>query len=166
MFLDESGVHRGLNKNYGRAKSGKRVNDSFDDNPKDRLTLISAISLEGVFAEAEFKGGMDKTKFKNYSTDYLIPLLRPGMTVVMDNLSSHKGIEHIFQQHNINVLYLPPYTPEYNPIEMMWEKIKNYLRKNRAKDILQLRNNITKAYNLITSKDIQAWFIHCGYEYT
>lgn len=106
---------------------------------------------------------MDKTKFRNYSLSYLIPELKPKSTVIMDNLSSHKGIEDLFKQHQINILYLPPYTPEYNPIEMMWEKIKKYLRKNPSKDIQQLRLNITKAYQTITSQDIKSWFKHSGY---
>lgn len=162
--MDESGVNRGLTGRFGRAKSGKRVMESFDDSPKDKLTLISAISLNGVFAEAEFKGSMDKVRFENYSENLLIPFLKPGTTVIMDNLSSHKGIEHLFNQKGIDVLYLPPYTPEYNPIEMMWAKIKNYLRKNRAKDIHQLKENITKAFNLINIQDIKGWFNHCGYQ--
>ena len=150
-----------MTKRYGRAKSGKRVLESFDESPKDRLTLISAISLDGLFAEA---GSMDKVKFINYSIDILIPDLRPGMTVIMDNLSSHKGVEEIYNRYGINVLYLPVHTPEYNPIEMMWETIKNYLRKNRSKNIQQLRENITKAFNLITTENIKSWFLHCGYD--
>lgn len=152
-----------MTKRYGRAKSGKRVFDNFDDSPKDRLTLVSAISLDGLFAEMEFKGSMDKEKFYNYSDQILIPEMKVGSTLVLDNLSSHKGIEDLFKIHGIDVIYLPPYTPEYNPIEMMWEKIKNYLRKNRSNSLDMLKENITKAYQTITNQDIQGWFKHSGY---
>ena len=109
---------------------------------------------------------MTKDIFYNYSKEILIPSLKYGMTVVMDNLSSHKDkyIEDIFLEKGINILYLPPYTPEYNPIEMMWAKIKHFLRKNRSQNIEELKKNISKAYTNITKDDIKGWFNHCGYE--
>ena len=157
-----------LTSGYGRALSGKRAMESFDDSPRDKLTLVSAISLNGLFAECEFKGSMDKARFEIYSRDILIPTLKSGDTLLMDNLSSHKSkeVKELFKEKGINILYLPPYTPEYNPIEMMWAKIKSFLRKNRSKDILQLKENITKAFSLVNIDDIKGWFNHCGYPCT
>ena len=107
---------------------------------------------------------MTKIDFRGYCSEILIPELKIGSTLILDNLSSHKDIEDLFLEKGINVLYLPPYTPEYNPIEMMWSKIKNYLRKNRSKNLDGLKEIITKAYSTISIDDIKGWFNHCGYE--
>ena len=111
----------------------------------------------------EFEGYMMKETFRHYSLEELIPKLDINTTVIMDNLSSHRACQDLFEQHNINVLFLPPYTPEYNPIEMLWEKIKRYLRKNRSKNMSDLMGNVTLAYQTITIQDIRGWFIHSGY---
>lgn len=162
--MDESGVNRGLTRRYGRARKGKRVLESFDEMPRDKLTLISAIGLNGIVGSYEFKGAMTKIDFRGYCSEILIPELKIGSTLILDNLSSHKDIEDLFLKKGINLLYLPPYTPEYNPIEMMWSKIKNYLRKNRSENLDELKEIITKAYATISIEDIKGWFNHCGYE--
>lgn len=107
---------------------------------------------------------MTKHDFRAYCVEILLPQLKKGATLVLDNSPIHKDIEDIFTDKGIDVLYLPPYTPEYNPIEMMWAKIKLFLRKNRSKNLTQLKQNITKAFNSITNQDIKDWFLHCGYQ--
>ena len=109
---------------------------------------------------------MTKIDFRGYCSEILIPELKIGSTLILDNLSSHKDIEDLFLEKGINVLYLPPYTPEYNPIEMMWSKIKSYLRKKTSLTLKDLKENITKAFDTITIEDIKGWFNHCGYECT
>lgn len=108
---------------------------------------------------------MKKDDFRGYCLEILLTELKPNSTLILDNLPIHKDIEDIFKDKNIDILYLPPYTPEYNPIEMMWAKIKHFLRKNRSKDLSHLKQNITEAYQTITIQDIKGWFYHCGYQY-
>lgn len=107
---------------------------------------------------------MTKHDFRGYCIEILLPQLKNGATLVLDNSPIHKNIEDIFIDKGIEILYLPPYTPEYNPIEMMWAKIKLFLRKNRSKTFNQLKQNITKAFNSVNYQDIKHSFLHCGYD--
>jgi transposase len=112
-----------------------------------------------------YDGALNGDLFKAYITQCLVPTLRQGDIVVMDNLTSHKvaGVVDPIVAAGASVVYLPPYSPDFNPIEMMWSKIKAYLRKVKARTKVLLEDAIAQALDSVTVSDILAWFVECGY---
>lgn len=165
IFIDESGSNRAMARVYGRSPRGKRV---IDDVPKKRgknLTILGAISLAGVETAMVIEGSTDQKVFTAFICELLIPVLKPGDVVVMDNLSSHKvhGIRQAIEATGASLLYLPPYSPELNPIEKAWAKLKSFLRTVRPRSLQQLIDAIADAIDSITPDDCFGWFTHCGY---
>jgi hypothetical protein len=119
VFLDESGVNTGMTRLYGRAKGQERAVDSAPENHKKNTTIIGAIRFSGVMAPMTIEGAMNGPIFTTYIKNRLVPLLKPGDIVVMDNLRTHKvaGITEAIESAGARVLYLPPYSPDLNPIE-------------------------------------------------
>jgi len=113
------------------------------------------------------EGATDTSVFSAYVDRVLIPSLRPGDIVVLDNLAPHKRpeIRQALDHAGVKVWYLPPYSPDLNPIEKMWSKIKTYLRKAKARTQEALLRAIAKALQTITPSDAAGWFRHCGYRY-
>ena len=128
-------------------------------------TIISAIRRTGPFAPAVFDGPADTETFRAYVRQVLAPALRPGEIVVMDNLAPHRaaGIEAAIQAAGADVLYLPPYSPDFNPIEAMWSKVKAHLRKAAARTFGTLCDAVAEALTCITANDCQGFFQNCGY---
>ena len=112
-----------------------------------------------------FKGALDGETFKIYLKEFLVPTLREGDILIMDNLSSHKVAEvnEIIEKTGAKILYLPPYSPDLNPIELMWSKIKAYLRKVKARTTEVLFEAIGEAFNNVSKIDIKGWFAFSGY---
>ena len=131
VFLDESGTNIGMIRRYGRARRKLRVHDYAPKGKPRKTTLISSVRLDGTLAYKYFQGSLDGEKFLEYIKDVLVPTLHKGDIVVMDNLSCHKvkGVKEAIEAAGASVRYLPPYSPDLNPIEMMWSKIKALLRK-------------------------------------
>ncbi len=127
--------------------------------------MISAIRLEGVVTAMVTEGAMNTLLFHGFVEKFLAPALRPGDIVVMDNLSSHKAsyVAEAIEEVGAEVWYLPPYSPDFNPIELMWSKVKNLLRSFAARTKRTLITAIAKALNAVTSQDAQGWFAHDGY---
>jgi transposase len=149
---------------YGRALIGERVVDSVPHNHWQMTTMISAIRCTGIAASMVFDGSTDTYAFDAYVEQVLVPALRPGDVVVMDNLSSHK-VESILARiraSGASVLHLPPYSPDLNPIEKMWSKVKAYLRKVRARTREALWDAIAEALAAVTESDLLAFFTCCG----
>ena len=165
VFLDESGVNTGMTRLYGRALKHERVIDAVPDIRFHRTTILSSVRLDGTTVPLVFEGALNGNIFQVYVTQMLAPTLRPGDIVVMDNLSSHKvsGIVETIEAVGASVLFLPPYSPDLNPIELMWSKIKAILRKLkvRAKELLD--DAIAFAFNAVSASDISGWFRHDGY---
>lgn len=111
------------------------------------------------------EGGVDGQIFLEFIKCWLIRHLREGQVVVMDNLSTHKvkGVEEAITSVGAKLIYLPPYSPDYNPIEQMWSKIKEFLRSCEARNHQQLERAIADAYGTITLADLHVWYHHCGY---
>jgi transposase len=129
--------------------------------------MISSIRLDGSTACMALEGTTDTETFRAYVREVLAPTLRAGDIVVMDNLSPHKNdqtLALIFEA-GAQVLFLPAYSPDFNPIEMMWSKIKSLLRSAEARTAADLIAAIGQALARITSKDALAWFTHCGYSF-
>lgn len=149
---------------YGRALKGKRVLDYAPHGHWTTTTLVAAITWEAAIAPMVLDGPMDTQSFEAYVAQVLIPELPPRTIVVMDNLSAHKSptIQKLFEGAGVELRYLPPYSPDFNPIELMWAKAKNYLRTAKARTQEQLYGAISCALEQITPKDIQGFFRHCN----
>jgi transposase len=165
VFLDESGVNTGMTRRYGRAKGKKRVCDSTPFNHKKNTTLIAAIRLGGKPVTGKIEGSMRGSTFLEYLTQTLVPVLNKGDVVIMDNLQTHKvkGVEEAVRRADASILYLPPYSPDLNPIEEMWSKVKSYLRKIKARTLDILLPSVDNAYSTVTDTDLLGWFSHAGY---
>jgi transposase len=158
IFLDESGVTTSMTRLYARSAAGERICESTPGGHWKILTILGAISLRGIVEEAT-----DGDIFLAYVEHILCPALRPGDVVVMDNLSSHKikGVRELIEKAGAEVLYLPPYSPDLNPIEKAWSKLKQLLRCAKARTSQALEDAITEAIRLITPDNAKAWFNHC-----
>ena len=165
VFLDETSINTGMTRLYGRGTSNERVVDYTPDIRFERTTLLSSVRLNGDIIPVVFEGSLNGDIFKEYIRQFLVPSLHKGDIVNMDNLTSHKvkGVIDPIKTAGASVLYLPPYSPDLNPIEMMWSKIKAYLRKIKTRTSDSLNNSLADALNLITLSDISGWFNKDGY---
>lgn len=145
---------------YARCRGGRRIAEATPAGHWKILTLIGAIRLGGMFAPMTIEAAIDADIFSAYVDQALAPELKPGDVVVMDNLSSHKvqGIRERIEAAGAELLYLPPYSPDLNPIEKAWSKLKQYLRAAKARSAEQLQQAIAEALKTITQNDAAAWF--------
>ncbi len=150
---------------YGRAPKGERVLGSVPHDHGPNVTIIGSISLEGVDAAMSFEGAVNGDIFRVFVQQVLAPTLCEGDVVLMDNLASHKvaGIEEAIQGRGAQLLYLPPYSPDFSPIEECWSKVKAWLKKVEARTIEALYEAIERAFDKVTKSDLAGWFQHCGY---
>jgi transposase len=165
VFIDESGAHGSMTRRYGRAPAGERVHDAVPAKHWQITTMIAALRTDGLTAPFVFDGATDAAAFETYVEKVLAPQLRPGDCVVMDNLAAHKaaGIVPAITRAGATVAYLPPYSPDFNPIEPMWSKVKGWLRKLKARTTDAVYEAIAYALRQVTTADCQG-FIH-GYGY-
>jgi transposase len=129
------------------------------------ITLLGAITIDGVLATMMIESPTDGEVFRAYLEQVLCPRLLSGQIVVMDNLSAHKDaqVRTLIEQTGAQLLYLPPYSPDFNPIEKCWSKIKEYLRAAKARLLDALEQAISAAIASVTAENLAAWFHHCGY---
>ena len=165
LFLDESCAKTNLTRLYARAPRGVRVYDGVPHARWQTTTLIAAVGANGPQAPWVLEGPMDGAAFAAYAEHVLAPTLRPTDILVMDNLSCHKNAaaRHALCATGAKIWDLPPYSPDLNPIEKMWSKVKAFLRKLKARDPESLYGAIAQIMALITYQDIQGWFASCGY---
>lgn len=129
--------------------------------------MISSVRLDGTTACMTVGGATDTATFKSYVGEILLPTLRGGDMVIMDNLSAHKNasVVDLIESAGARAVFLPPYSPDLNPIEMMWSKVKSILRKLEARDGDSLFEAIGHALGQVTARDAMGWFAHCGYNF-
>ena len=165
VFLDESGVNINMVRRYGRGKGGQRAVDHAPLNMPQSTAILSSIRLDGEMAFTTFQGGTTGDKFLTYLKDVLIPTLRPGDIVVMDNLRTHhiQAVSELLHDAGAEVLYLPPYSPDLNPIEKLWSKVKAVLRKLRVRSLDALDAAVCFALNGVSADDCAGWFRCAGY---
>lgn len=165
VFLDESGINTDMTPIYGWGKRSERVVDNTPLNTPRTTTILSSVRLNGEKVFITYTGGTTGTQFKAYLNDALIPTLHPGDIVVMDNLRSHhvQGVEELLRQNGITPLYLPPYSPDLNPIEKMWSKMKPCLRKGKVRTKEALHAAVEAALLQVTCDDIKGWFHASNY---
>ena len=164
-FVDESGATLAMTRRYGRATPGQRVVDSVPDNYGTNQTMMAAVSLDGLDAPWVVDGAVNGAIFHCWVSEVLGPTLQPGDIVLWDNLSAHKvaGVEELLATRGVRLIRLSPYSPDFNPIEQCWSKIKTYLRRAKARTVEALIAAIKEALDTVTAADIRGWFEHCGY---
>lgn len=162
--MDETGAKTNMARVFARAKKGKRAVDYAPQGHWNTTTLVAAITWKSAIAPMILDGPMDSDAFKAYVAEMLIPVLPAGAIVVMDNLSAHKSsaITRLFQGAGVELMYLPPYSPDFNPIEMMWAKVKSFLRSAMARTQDDLGTAIADALSQISPSDTSGFFRHCG----
>ncbi len=165
VFVDETGTKLGMARNYGWGPRNKPVAITQPVRGK-HVNLIGAIGLDGVRASMTIEGSVNGEVFQVFLRDGLVPTLRKGDIVVMDNLSVHKvrGVRELIESAGARVLYLPPYSPDLNPIELTWAKVKSRLRAVGANSVELLNTVIGRALDAIDEALCRRWFSHCGYE--
>jgi transposase len=151
----------------GRSPKGKRLHASAPSGRWQTTTMIGSVRQDGSTTCMTIEGAVNGEVFRVYVRDILLPTLQPGDVLVMDNLSTHKDRESLemLKQVGVKVRFLPAYSPDYNPIEMMWSKVKALLRKAEARDGETLLQAIGNALGRVTEKDATHWFAHCGYNF-
>jgi transposase len=165
VFVDESGANTAMDRTYGRAASGKRVDGPVPHGHWKALTLTAAVRLDGAGPCLVLDGATDTQCFETYVERCLVPTLRPGDIVLMDNLNCHKTaeVERLVRSAGAEVRYLPAYSPDLNPIEAMFSKLKETLRSAAARTVDGLIAAMGEALQAIRSADLLGWFRHCGY---
>ena len=165
VFVDESSTNLSLTRRHARAPRGQRAVGRVPRNHGPNLTLIAALTAQGVGPAMTLPGATDTAAFLAYVQQVLVPALVPGQIVVMDNLSAHKGepVRHAIEQVGCRLLFLPPYSPDLAPIEEAFSKIKACLRAVGARTPAALEQAIGQALATVTAQDAAGWFRHCGY---
>lgn len=164
-FLDETGLRLDYSRRYGRAVGGQRVGGAVPLKRGRSLTLIGALSVHGLKAVQVLEGALNYRSFAFYVTQCLAPTLCPGDVLVLDNLPVHHltGVREWLAARGVEVLFLPPYSPDFAPVEQAWSKLKTKLREAKARTQQALKEALSAASEWITSDDAKAWFGHCGY---
>jgi len=165
VFLDESSINIGMTRLYGRAYGEERVIDYVPDVRFDRLSVLSSMRLDGTLVPLTYNGTLDGTLFLAYIKECLAPTLNEGDIVIMDNASAHKvkGVVDAIEAKGAYVLWLPTYSPDFNPVEQLWSKVKSYLRKVKARTFDALCLALKHAFDSISLSDIRAWFRLANY---
>ena len=163
IYLDETGAKTNMTRAFSRSRKGERAVDYAPQGHWNTTTLVAAITLESPIAPMVLDGPMDAAAFEAYVEHVLIPALPQGSILVMDNLSAHKSsvVAQLLHDAGIELRYLPPYSPDFNPIEMMWAKVKAFLRSAKARTQEELWEAITAALSQISPTDTQGYFRHC-----
>jgi transposase len=166
VFIDESGFHTSMTRLYARAPKGERAYSKVPRNRGKNTTLIASITFEGVMGEAmTIEGATDSEAFEAYIEHFLAPTLTKEQVVVLDGLGAHRTerVRELVEATGADLLFLPSYSPDLNPIEEAFSKIKNIVRKAQARTREALVEAIALAISAITLEDVAGWFAHCGY---
>jgi transposase len=164
IFLDETGITTKLTRLYARALRGQRAHASAPSNYK-KLSVMGGLSVEGIRAAMTLERTMDTPSFIAFVREVLVPVLRAGQVVVLDNLKPHRVVEvrQMIEAAGCQLLFLPRYSPELNPIEECWSKLKALLRALGARTLEALEAALAMVIEQVTASDARGWFRHCGY---
>jgi transposase len=165
VFVDEMGTHTSLALLYAYAPVGERA---FFELPRNRgmnTTLLSSVHVEGMGPSMAVEGATTARVFETYVEHFLAPALGPGQVVVMDNLGAHrpKRVRELIEARGCELIYLPPYSPDLNPIEEAFSKLKHTLRKIGARGKEALIEAMGRALGAVSAQDVRGFFTHCGY---
>lgn len=164
VFIDETGINLAMTRLYGRCEGGGRVYDERPGHKGKNITLIGAMSDEGLLATMTLQGGLDTASFLVFLEQILLPRLWVGAIVTLDNLPVHHAdtAKTLIESVGAKVKFLPPYSPDLSPIELCWSKLKAFLRSVKAYTSLALDDAISAAINAITDENALNWFHHCN----
>lgn len=165
IFLDEFALHLAMTRTHARAPVGQRATVTEPFTRGLHLSVISALGWHGVCAPMTIEGAVDSEVFTRYVAQLLVPCLRPGHVVVLDNVPFHSAPQAraLIEATGATIVHLPAYSPDLNPIEECIAKLKGALRSFKARTKRKLTNALAKALALVTEDDIRGWFTHCGY---
>jgi len=165
VFLDEFGASTTMQRTHGRAPPGERVVSKVPHGHWKVISTIAAMTVRGIQASASFDGATDTELFVTFVREALVPMLSPGQVVVMDNLPAHKSpeVDRLIESASARLLRLPPYSPDFNPIEQAISKIKSVLRKLARRSIDGLFEGIAEALRSIRPSDALHYIAHGGY---
>lgn len=165
VFIDEAGSNIAMTRERAWAPVGEFPDEAVPRNRGTVTTMIGALTIGGLTAMMTIEGGTSADVFAAYVEHVLVPELEVGDFVVLDNLAAHKDkrVKAMIEQAGAKLIFLPPYSPELNPIELAWAKVKWWLRTARARSIEALDQALCWTMDLITSSDAEGWFKHCGY---
>jgi transposase len=165
VFVDECGTNTSLSPLYAWSRTGERARGKAPRNWGSNVTLLASMDLSGIGPCVAVEGATTSAVFEAYLENVLAPSLRPGQVVVMDNLSSHKGsrVRELIEEQGCELHYLPPYSPDLNPIEQAFAKLKASLRRVGARTFEALVEAMGRTLDEITNRDASGFFRHCGY---
>ncbi len=165
VFLDEAGCPQAMTRLYARAPRGQRAQATKPVNRGRHITMLGALGCDGLVAAMTVEGFTDGEVLLAFLREVLVPQRRPGQLLIMDNLKAHKvaGVAEACAAAGVRLLYLPPYSPDFSPIEECWSKVKTFLRAKAARTLEALEQAIAEALAAITSQDAHGWFAHAGY---
>lgn len=166
VFLDETGATTKMARLYGRALRGERCRAAVPHGHWKTTTFTAGLRIAGLAAPMILDGPMDGSAFRAYVTQVLVPELAPGDTVIMDNLPAHKvrGVRDAIEAAGAKLIYLPPYSPDFNPIEMAFAKLKALLRAAAARTIPDLWDALKNALDAFTPNECRNYFSAAGYD--
>lgn len=165
VFVDESGANTQMTRRSGRSPVGQRLVCSVPQGHYQTTTMIAAVRLKGPQAPWLFDGPMDGELFLAWVKQGLVPGLQRGDVVLLDNLSTHQvaGVQEAIEAAGARLEYLPPYSPDFNPIESLWSKVKQGLKSRAPRTARQLCQAAGAAFDSVTSEDCRGFFLHAGY---
>lgn len=165
IFIDESGVNLALTRLRARAPKGQRAYGKRPQKRGQNVSIVGALSFGGLLTSTAIMGAFDGLTFEAFISQRLVPKLWPGACVILDNCSVHLGsdVAAMIHQAGASLIYLPPYSPEFSPIENFWSKVKSSLRSLEARTYPDLAKAIEEAFESVSLKDIENWFTNCCY---
>jgi transposase len=165
VFLDETSINLAYTRLYGRAPKNERIKEGTKDVRFQRQSIFSTLRFNGEICPIIFDGTLDQHLFAYYIKTQLKPTLAEDDLLILDNCSVHKSklVLKTFEECGINAVILPPYSPDLNPIELFWSKVKSFLKKTKAITREMLEKAINLAFDWVSLSDILGWFRHCGY---
>ncbi len=167
IFIDESGCNIAMSPTYGRAPRGQRVIDHKPANWGQNVSIVGAVRADRVLAHQTFDGAVNGPKFIDFVRRRLVPRLYPDDVVVLDNLRAHHApeVRALVEQTGARLLFLPPYSPDFSPIEPCWAFLKNWLRTLKERVPARLKAAIVRGLRRVTTRHLPSWFSHCGYHF-
>jgi transposase len=167
VFIDEMGANINLSRRYARAPKGQRVEEALPQNTPTNVSVAGALGARKLLAACCIEGAFDGEAFAAFIEQMVVPQLELGQTVLMDNVPTHQAarVESAIKSAEATLLNLPAYSPDLDPMEPCWSKIKTYLRKAKARTLEALYKAIGLGMRLVTAEDIRGWFSHAGYNF-
>lgn len=166
VFIDETWTATNMARTHGRCLKGERLRMGFPHGHRKTTTLVAGLRNTGMVAPLVIDGPINGEWFEAYVAQVLVPTLKPGDIVILDNLSSHKRLaaREIIEAVGARLMFLPPYSPDFNPIEKAFSKLKALLRKAAERTVSDLWDRIGKIVELIDPQEAQNYFASCGYD--